>query len=68
MKGAFLIIMLIALLIVGGLVMKNMTSEVDGVDKMETVQKAKDTVREVNKTTDALKEKLDSAGNSLTKE
>ncbi len=65
MKGAFLIIMLIALLIVGGLVMKNMTSEVDGVKKMETVQKAKDTVEQVNKTTDALKEKLDSAGNSL---
>ncbi len=65
MKGAFLIIMLIALLIVGGLVMKNMTSDVDGVKKMETVQKAKDTVEQVNKTTDAIKEKLNSAGNSL---
>jgi hypothetical protein len=62
MKGAFIIIMLIALLIVGGLVMKNMTSEVDGVQKMETVQKAKDTVNQVNKTTDALKENLNNAG------
>ncbi len=68
MKGAFLIIMLVALLIVGGLVMKNMTSEVDDVNKMETVQKAKDTVEQVNKTTDALKEKLNSAGNSPTKD
>jgi hypothetical protein len=62
MKGAFIIIMLIALLIVGGLVMKNMTSEVDGVQKMETVQKAKDTVNQVNKTTDALKGNLNNAG------
>ncbi len=62
MKGAFIIIMLIALLIVGGLIMKNMTSEVDGVQKMETVQKAKDTVNQVNKTTDALKENLNNAG------
>ena len=62
MKGAFIIIMLIALLIVGGLIMKNMTSEVDGVQKMETVQKAKDTVNQVNKITDALKENLNNAG------
>jgi hypothetical protein len=62
MKGAFIIIMLIALLIVGGLVMKNMISEVDGVQKMETVQKAKDTVNQVNKATDALKENLNNAG------
>lgn len=62
MKGAFLIIMLIVLLIVGGLVMKNMNSEVDGVQKMETVQKAKDTVNQVNKVTDALKETLNNAG------
>ncbi len=62
MKGAFIIVMLIALLIVGGLVMKNMISEVDGVQKMETVQKAKDTVNQVNKTTDALKENLNNAG------
>ncbi len=62
MKGTFIIIMLIALLIVGGLVMKNMTSEVDGVQQMETVQKAKDTVNQVNKITDALKENLNNAG------
>ena len=63
MKGAFLIVMLIALLIVGGLVMKNMNSEVDGVQKMEAVQKAKDTVKKVNKATDALRQKLNSAAN-----
>ena len=64
MKGAFLIVMLIALLVVGGLVMKNMNSEVDGVEKMETVQKAKDTVKKVNKATDALRQKLNSAGST----
>jgi len=68
MKGAFIIIMLIALLIVGGLVMKNMTSKVDGVQKVETVQKAKDALNQVNKTTDALKEKLNNAGNSVIKD
>ena len=62
MKGTFIIIMLIALLIVGGLVMKNMTSEVDGVQKMDTAQKTKDTVNQVNKITDALKENLNNAG------
>ena len=62
MKGIFIIIMLIALLIVGGLVMKNMTSEVDGVQKMDTAQKTKDTVNQVNKITDALKENLNNAG------
>ena len=67
MKGAFIIIMLIALLIVGGLVIKNMNSEVDGVQKMKTVQKAKDTVEQVNIKTDALREKLDSAS-GLTKD
>jgi len=62
MKGTFIIIMLIALLIVGGLVMKNMIFEVDGVQKVEIVQKAKDTVNQVNKTTDALKENINNAG------
>jgi hypothetical protein len=45
MKGTLIIVMLIAMLITGYLVIKNMTTEnVDGVDKMETLQKAKDTV------------------------
>jgi hypothetical protein len=45
MKGALIIVMLIAMLITGFLVVKNMTTEnIDGVDKMETIQKAKDTV------------------------
>ncbi|MEJ2096225.1 MAG: hypothetical protein P8Y38_03590 [Deltaproteobacteria bacterium] len=45
MKGALIIVILIAMLITGFLVVKNMTTEnIDGVDKMETIQKAKDTV------------------------
>ncbi len=64
MKGAFIIVMLIALLVVGGLVMKNMTSEVDGVKKMETVQKAKDLVKQVDRKTSALKAQIDAAGNN----
>ena len=46
MRGALLVVMLIALLIVGVLVVKNMTTETEGVQKMETVQQAKDAARE----------------------
>ncbi|MFP4446294.1 MAG: hypothetical protein ACLFPD_08625 [Desulfosudaceae bacterium] len=46
MRGAFLVVMLIALLIVGFLVVKNMTTETEGAGKMETVQKAKDAARQ----------------------
>lgn len=53
MKGTLIIAMLIAMLVTGWLVIKNMTTEnVDGLDRMETVQKAKDTAGVVD---DALK-------------
>ncbi len=66
MRGAFLIVTLIALLIVGLLVVKNMTTEVDeGVQRMDTVHKAKDTVREVDKQTKDLQDRLKKATQGL---
>lgn len=66
MRGAFLIVTLIALLIVGLLVVKNMTTDVDeGVQKMETIQKTKDTVREVDGQTEELKNRLKQATEGL---
>ena len=62
MRGAFIILSLIALLIVGLLVVKNMTTEVDeGVERMDTVQKAKETVREADDQTRDLKDRLKEA-------
>ena len=44
MRGAFIVVILIAMLIAVWLVAKNLTTDtVDGVGKMETIQKAKDT-------------------------
>ena len=44
MRGAFIVVILIAMLIAVWLVAKNLTTDtVDGVDKIETIQKAKDT-------------------------
>jgi hypothetical protein len=50
MRGAFLVLTLIALLIVGLLVIKNMESDVSDneVQQVESIQKAKDTARQVN--------------------
>ena len=66
MRGAFLIVTLIALLIVGLLVVKNMTTDVDeGAQKMDTVQKAKKTVREVDDQTRDLQDRLKQATRGL---
>ncbi len=62
MRGAFLVMTLIALLIVGLLVIKNMTSEVDdGTQRMETVQKAKQTAREAEDKTQAIQDQANKA-------
>lgn len=64
MRGAFLIVTLIAMLIVGLLVVKNMTSEVDdGVQKMDTIQKTKDTAQEAE---NKVREINDRANQALT--
>jgi uncharacterized protein YxeA len=66
MRGAFLIVTLIALLIVGLLVVKNMTTDVDeGVQKMDTVQKTKRTVKEVDDQTKDLQDRLKQATRGL---
>ena len=45
MRGAFIIVVLIAMLITAFLVIKNMqTDTVEGVSKVESIQKAKETV------------------------
>ena len=62
MRGAFLILTLIALLIVGLLVVKNMTTEVDdGAQRVETIQKAKDTAQEVEKKAREVQEQANQA-------
>lgn len=62
MRGAFLIMMLIALLIVGILVVKNLTSDTVGdVEKVEAVQKAKEISREADRQTQEMKDRLNQA-------
>ena len=62
MRGAFFIVILIALLIVGFLVVKNLSTEtIDDTTKMETMQKARDTADTVEKRTKALNDKVNDA-------
>jgi len=57
MRGAFFIIVLIAMLIAGILTIKNMKSETsEGVNKTETIQKAKDTAKIAEEATKKLRE------------
>ncbi len=57
MRGAFFIIVLIAMLIAGILTIKNMKSETsEGVNKTETIQKAKDTAKIADEVTKKLRE------------
>ncbi|MFO8047796.1 MAG: hypothetical protein R6U29_02085 [Desulfosudaceae bacterium] len=65
MRGALLIVTLIALLVVGLLVIKNMTTETEGVQKMETVQKAKDTAREAEDNAQKISDKAREATSDL---
>ncbi len=61
MKGFFLVLMLIALLVVGVLVMKNVGEQQSDTGKMEATEKAKKTADDVQKKFDALKKKADKA-------
>jgi Tfp pilus assembly protein PilX len=57
MKGAFFIVVLIAMLIVGILVVKDMKTEtVDGVERSKATEKAKDASRQVDEAMDKIKE------------
>ncbi len=62
MRGAFLIMMLIALLIVGILVIKNLSSDtVDETAKIEAVQRTKEITRESNRQNQEMKDRLNQA-------
>ncbi|MDY6904766.1 MAG: hypothetical protein SWH61_08770 [Thermodesulfobacteriota bacterium] len=62
MRGAFFVVIVIALLIVTFLVVKNLSTETaDGTTKMETIQKAKDTVNTVEEKTKALSDRINDA-------
>lgn len=66
MRGAFFIVILITLLIVGVLVVKNMSTDTtEGVQKMETIQQAKDTAREVEEKAADLNNRLKEATTAL---
>ena len=60
MRGVFIIVTLIAMLIAVFLVAKNLkTNNVDGVDKMETIQKAKDTADIVDNAVKKMKKTIE---------
>ncbi len=57
MRGAFIIITLIAMLIVGILVIKDMKTEsVDGLNKKEVIEKAEKAAEEAEKSLDRVKD------------
>jgi hypothetical protein len=57
MKGAFFIVILVALLIVGILVMKDMDTETaDGVKRREAVEKAEDAAAAAEKAMERVKD------------
>jgi sensor domain CHASE-containing protein len=57
MRGVFIIITLIAMLIVGVLVIKDMQTEsVDGLNKKEVIEKAEKTAKAVEKSLDRVKD------------
>ena len=57
MRGAFIIITLIAMLIVGNLVIKDMKTEsADGLNKKEVIEKAEKTAREAEKSLEKVKD------------
>jgi Tfp pilus assembly protein PilX len=59
MKGAFFVVILIAMLIVGILTMKDMNTEtVDGVERSKATEKAEDAAKQAEEATDRIKESL----------
>ncbi len=57
MRGAFIIITLIAMLIVGILVIKEMQTEsADGLNKKEVIEKAEKKIKEAEKSMDKVKD------------
>ncbi|MBC2714003.1 MAG: hypothetical protein HF978_01730 [Desulfobacteraceae bacterium] len=57
MRGAFFVVILIAMLIVSMLVIKNMKTEtVDGVDREKAVERAEDAAKQAEEAMDRIKE------------
>ena len=64
MRGAFFVVILIAMLIAGILTIKNMKSETsEGVNKTEAIQKAKDTAKIAEDATAKIRETAKQANN-----
>ncbi|MDX2446725.1 MAG: hypothetical protein QNK29_05950 [Desulfobacterales bacterium] len=60
MRGVFIIVTLIALLVAVYLVAKNLkTDNVDGANKMESIQKAEDTAELVDQTMKKMKKAME---------
>ncbi len=60
MRGVFIIVTLIALLLAVYLVAKNLkTDNVDGANKMESIQKAEDTAELVDQTMKKMKKAME---------
>jgi hypothetical protein len=60
MRGVFIIVTLIALLVAVYLVAKNLkTDNVDGANKMESIQKAEDTAELVDQTVKKMKKAME---------
>jgi len=56
MRGAFFIVILIAMLIVGILVVKDMKTEtVDGVERSKAIEKAEDAAKQAEEAMDQIK-------------
>jgi len=66
MRGAFFIVILIALLVVGFLVVKDISTESnDGATRIDTIKNAKETARQVEEKTSRMSERLKNATKEL---
>ena len=66
MRGAFFIVILIALLVVGFLVVKDISTESnDGATRIDTIKNAKETARQVEEKTSRMSERLKNATKKL---
>lgn len=67
MKGAFFIVILLAMLIVGALVAKNMqTGTEPGTDKMDAIRKAEDAAERAEKTINKTSKSVEEAMKKYT--
>ncbi|RLC32539.1 MAG: hypothetical protein DRH32_02745 [Deltaproteobacteria bacterium] len=66
MRGAFFIVILIALLVAGFLVVKDISTESNnGATRIDTIKNAKETARQVEEKTSRMSERLKNATKKL---